>query len=79
MIFLRIKKKTKNETFVSGPLMPSPRLMLMPTMVSMVGFLIDKLQLDLFFSPGLGYHGLGYRAYGYGYPYAHHGYYYGKR
>ena len=61
--------------------MPSPRLMLMPTMVSMVGFLIHKLQLDLFFFPGygLGFHGLGYRAYGYGYPYAHHGYYYGKR
>merc|ERR1719500_2302561 len=27
-----------------------------------------------------GYHGLGYRSYGYGaYPYAHRGYYYGKR
>merc|ERR1712083_866057 len=26
-----------------------------------------------------GYGHLGYRAYGYGYPYAHHGLYYGKR
>ena len=33
-----------------------------------------------YYGYGLGYHGLGYRAYGYGYPYAHHyGHYYGKR
>merc|ERR1711953_1183416 len=69
------------DTTARGPLIPSPRLMLMPTMVSMA---MDWVTTDWDTEPTAdadayyGYYGYA-RPYGYGYRYGgYRGYYYGK-